>query len=323
MTTCPLTGQKINLVKPNPLKEVYYYETYMTGKVRITDVALDAAEGLSTREKELLTGICRNKTIKNEEPDVITASFLQTLNNQNIPYEFEERGIYFLQYLYDNGGKEHKSHNLNSDSDSPITYSSKEEFERIITFLKNENWITYENKISTKQCVFYKELMITKSGIQKIEDKTKINKKNNEELKELNELIDKIENKLRNIIVEVLIRETGKADFESLLTGDVKSQVRRRIEQHIEKHPNLLFDNFKPLNKSIQFCDIEHLKKIIIKEEFWEWFKLIFQDKSKVEKYFNQFSEIRHVVKHNREMTNLILHEGNAAIEWFEMTKFI
>jgi hypothetical protein len=120
-------------------------------------------------------------------------------------------------------------------------------------------------------------------------------------------------------VVEVLIRQTKTEDFENLLTGDAKQQVRRRIEQYLEKHPNQTKNDFKSLRKSVQFCDIEHLKKIILKDEYWDWFQSIFRDKLKVEKYFDQFSEIRHVVKHKREMTSLILNEGKASINWFEM----
>lgn len=81
----------------------------------------------------------------------------------------KKRAKHFLQYLYDNGGKEYKSHFVDSNTDSPITYSSKDEFERIITFLDSEGWITYEKKRGTQQCIIYQGLRITKLGIQHIE----------------------------------------------------------------------------------------------------------------------------------------------------------
>src|SRR4051812_25875800 len=124
MEVCPLTGQRINLQQPKPSVMEFFYETPMTGKVRISDVALMAASSLSLQEKQILTGMCRNRTIKNEEPIRITSAFMKQLNDQNIPYSFEERARHLLQYLYDNGGKEYKSYNINSDTDSPITYSS-------------------------------------------------------------------------------------------------------------------------------------------------------------------------------------------------------
>lgn len=169
MSTCPLTGERINLYQPNPSVLEFSYETIKTGKVRITDIALMTASNLSIEEKQILCGMCRNATIKKGDSLRITSALLQQLNNQDIPYAFEERAMYFLQYLYDNGGKVYKSHTFDSDTDSPITYSSKDEFERIITFLKSEDWVTYETKTGTQQCIIYQRLTITKSGIQQIE----------------------------------------------------------------------------------------------------------------------------------------------------------
>jgi hypothetical protein len=136
---------------------------------------------------------------------------------------------------------------------------------------------------------------------------------------ELNKQIDRIENELRILVADILIVQTGKEDFESLLTGDTKQQVRRRIEQHVAKHPNKTIEDFKLLKNSIEFFDIEHLKKLILRIDFWQYFESKFKDKFKVEKYFDQLSELRHVVKHTREMTDLILFEGKAALEWLEM----
>ncbi|MEO6330288.1 MAG: hypothetical protein ABIO55_15245 [Ginsengibacter sp.] len=169
MSTCPLTGKKINLRQPNPSVMEYYYETPKTGKVLITDVALMTAPNLSIEEKQILSGMCRNHTIKTDEPLKIKSALLQQLRDQEIPYGFEERAKHFLQYLYDNGGKEYKSHIMDSEIDSSITYSSRDEFERIIAFLESEGWITYKSKTGTQQCTLYQDLRVTKSGIQQVE----------------------------------------------------------------------------------------------------------------------------------------------------------
>src|ERR1051325_7275633 len=164
MKTCPFTNQEIDLQMPNPGQMMYYYETPMTGKVKITDIALASAESLTTEDREILVGICRNRTIKGEDPLIITYAFFNQLKNQPIPYKFEDRAKHFLQFLYDYGGKEYKSHNLSSGRDSPITYSSKDKIERIIKYLLGNNWINYENETRTKQCTFYQGLRINKNG---------------------------------------------------------------------------------------------------------------------------------------------------------------
>lgn len=164
---CPLTGQVI--VLNQSLDSIsYFYETPKTGKVKFTDVAFPAASELTPEEKWILTGICRNQTIKGEPPIMITAAFLKQLLNQEIPYAFEERARHLLKYLYDNGGKEYKSFNLNSSNDSPITYSSIDEFERIIRYLESESHIQSKST-KTNAGTFYQGLSLTKTGINEIE----------------------------------------------------------------------------------------------------------------------------------------------------------
>lgn len=76
MSICPLTGQQINLVQPNPSGSEFFYETTKTGKVKITDIALMSAPNLSVEEKIILTGICRNHTIKNDDAFRVTLALL-------------------------------------------------------------------------------------------------------------------------------------------------------------------------------------------------------------------------------------------------------
>jgi hypothetical protein len=317
MDICPLTGKKIKLIQPNPSTMEFFYETPMTGKVTITDIALMSAASLSEEEKRILVGMCRNKTLRNE-PFRITYALFNELKNQPIPYSFEEKVNHLLQYLYDNGGTEYKSQDFDSEMDAPITFSSQEEFERIIECLLENEWIRYKGIFPSKQSIFYSGIRISKEGVEKIEENFE-KREINDNKKELNELVDSIELKLRNIITSTLKLKTGKINFEDILTGEPKQQVRRRIKLHLEKHPNQDINDFQRLEKSIQFCDIEHLKTIVLKDEYWNFFEPKFKDKSFAEKYFDQFSELRHTLKHTRELTDLVAFEGQAAITWFTM----
>ena len=168
MEVCPLTGQNINL-EMDSRGSVISYKTRMTGKVQITSTAFSASSELSANEKYILIGICRNRAIRKEEPILITAALLSQLNNQEIPYAFQERARHFLKYLYDNGGNEYKEHDLSSAGDNAITYSSPDEFARIIKFLKEKEWIDYRSITRTNNGNLYNDLYITDNGIQEIE----------------------------------------------------------------------------------------------------------------------------------------------------------
>ena len=179
-------------------------------------------------------------------------------------------------------------------------------------------WILYKGIFPSKQSIFYNGVRISKQGIEKIEGTSDENEINNNK-DELNESVDNIELKLRNLVPSTLTLETGKSNFEDLITGEPKQQLRRRIKLHLEKHPNQDLNDFESLSKSIQFCDVEHLKAIVLKDEYWNFFEPKFKNRSSVEKYFDQFSELRHALKHIRELTDLVALEGRAAITWFTM----
>lgn len=129
--------------------------------------------------------------------------------------------------------------------------------------------------------------------------------------------VDNIEHKLRTIFVEKLVDKTGKENYEDILTGSPKNDIRRRIKQHVDQHPRENIDDYKLLKNAVQFTDIEHLKLVILKETNWQYFEPIFKTKEATEKYFNQLSQIRHPLKHSRKLTELVKLEGMASIEWF------
>lgn len=167
MEKCPLTGESINLMtSPNPRS--HYYQTPKTGKVVFTDLAYQAASHLSPTEKEILAGICRNRAINNQEPEMITESFLAQLKDQIIPSSFKERAGHYLQYLYNIGGEEYEDFEFDSDSESPVTYSSRDQFEKIIKYLISEGLLE-ATMVETIPTTFYSKAHLTKAGIQEVE----------------------------------------------------------------------------------------------------------------------------------------------------------
>jgi hypothetical protein len=167
MSRCPLTGRLVP-VNQFPDSLTFYYETPETGKVVFTDIALMEAPNLASEEKDILAGICRNRTINHDEPIIITAAFLKELKQQNIPYAFDARAKHFLKYLYDNGGKEYKSFDIEGQRDRYIAYASLDEFGRIMKYLKMENWIDPGQQFIGGAGQFH-GLTLTRYGIQEIE----------------------------------------------------------------------------------------------------------------------------------------------------------
>jgi len=167
--TCPFTGQDVEMYQPNARVMEYLYETETTGKILISDVALSGANNLGNGEKQIIRGLARNSAIRKEAPYTISYKLYSQLNNQDIPYGFDARVKHLLKYLYDHGGKEYVAFELSSERDSAISYSSRDEFERIIKCLVSEGWIIYNNLTATKNTYLYHQVQITRGGIQEIE----------------------------------------------------------------------------------------------------------------------------------------------------------
>jgi hypothetical protein len=160
--------------------------------------------------------------------------------------------------------------------------------------------------------------------IKQITERAEVVKENNQVVKQviserklIENDVDILEHKLRTIFVDILVNKTGKENYEDIITGSPKSDIRRRIKQHVDKHPRENINDYKSLKNAIEFTDIEHLKLVILKESNWQHFEPIFRTKDATEKYFNQLSQIRHPLKHSRKLTDLVKLEGMVSIEWF------
>lgn len=161
--------------------------------------------------------------------------------------------------------------------------------------------------------------------IEQITERAEAIKENHKVVKEvvserklIEDDVDIIEHKLRDIFVKTIVNKTGKENYEDIITGSPKSDLRRRIKQHVDKHPRENIADYKTLKNAIEFADIEHLKLVILKESNWQYFEPIFKTKEATEKYFNQLSQIRHPLKHSRKLTDLVKLEGMVSIEWFK-----
>ena len=171
-TVCPLTGAATTIYfVGSPCS--HRYETSATGTVWLSDQARMAVDLLTPEQKYILAGVCRNRSIRNQDTEMIMLKDLQHLDALDIPYGFEERAWHLLHYLYDNGGKKDRlTHHLNSSNDCPISYSTPAEFIRIVKYLKDKGWVSYDHSVPTQSYTHYQGLGISEDGINEIEKGT-------------------------------------------------------------------------------------------------------------------------------------------------------
>lgn len=133
---------------------------------------------------------------------------------------------------------------------------------------------------------YYVEQITEKARL--IKESNKVIEKTKSESKLIEEDVDAIEQKLRAVFNNVLESATGKKNYQDIITGNPKSDLKRRIKQHVDLHPKESISDYDLLKDAIDFADIEHLKLTILKDANWQFFEPIFKTKEASEKYFNQ-----------------------------------
>lgn len=140
---CAIIGYKLKEGELKPvLGTTLEYETEYVGKVKIT---IPAYQELLTGifERYIIAGICKDRTLRNEEPVLIDSNFIRDgYKSLKPPTDFEEKCNHFLRYLYKNGGRENNEFEFNSTIHSPLAFADSSEFSRIIDLLKTDLLIT-------------------------------------------------------------------------------------------------------------------------------------------------------------------------------------
>lgn len=165
---CCITGYKFsgNEVKP-VTSSVLEYSTPFVGNVKVElSVYVEMLNDGSLFPRDILSGITKNRTLNGEEPVIFTHEFVtEGYKSLNPPTEFEEKALHFLRYLYNNGGDVNKNFELKSGAHCMIAYATPDEFNRILDYLSDEQFIDIGH--STKLAggsVLYQRIKVSSLG---------------------------------------------------------------------------------------------------------------------------------------------------------------
>lgn len=168
---CALIGFPL---KQNEIKSItgpiIEYKTKYVGKVKITLPAYQEINQIGN-VRYIIAGICKNRTLQNQEPILIDTEFIKKgYLSLKPPLAFAEKCNSFLKTMYHMGGKENVKFRLTSTEDFPLAYSTQEEFTRIIDQLESDYFISIDNKSKTlEKHEFYFGLKLTNYGKEEVE----------------------------------------------------------------------------------------------------------------------------------------------------------
>jgi hypothetical protein len=131
------------------------------------------------------------------------------------------------------------------------------------------------------------------------------------QLRELDAEIEKVELRVRAIVVEAL------GDKPLLLPSHIQVKVEERIQASTRKNPGQDTERFRMLAGQLEFCDLRELQDTLVTKALWPHFEARFKNKAALEMRFNQLAELRNGIRHSRSVDEVTRKDGEAALHWF------
>lgn len=133
------------------------------------------------------------------------------------------------------------------------------------------------------------------------------------QLKELDSKIESLELKLRDLIAEKIDDE----QFNIQVPPHILEKVNKRIQNTLRKNPGLNPEVFKQSRKRLDYFDLQEYCDLIISRDSWGLFEPTIRNKQMLQEKFSKLGELRNSIRHSRDVSEVTILEGKAAIIWF------
>lgn len=132
---------------------------------------------------------------------------------------------------------------------------------------------------------------------------------------ESDSVVNQLEEVLRNKIHDTLSAQS--ADYWLVnIPNHTRDNLLKRIEKEIRKAPGDNVERFNSPRTKLDYCDISDYADIILSKTNWELFQQEFGSKGTCARMLGDFREYRNAVKHNRDISEIVALQGQAAIVW-------
>jgi len=128
--------------------------------------------------------------------------------------------------------------------------------------------------------------------------------------------VDLLEIRLRDFIDHRLSAVIGPHYWKRTMPGDVITTVKQLIAERLSRHPYEDPSLFASGRRRLDFCDVSHYEKIILKN--WAQFEEFFQRKEEFQRHIAAYRTLRNCVQHNRQPSDIEQQLGEVAMMWLE-----
>lgn len=134
-------------------------------------------------------------------------------------------------------------------------------------------------------------------------------------LKEVDEEIEKVELKIRDFIAYKFDAEEDV--YSNRTPSHIQDKVNRRIGAILKKSMTLNSHDLAEFRKRLDYFDLQEYCDFIVAKNNWSAFENDFNNKAQLMNKFAQLGDLRNSLRHSRDVSEIVLMEGKAAILWF------
>lgn len=129
--------------------------------------------------------------------------------------------------------------------------------------------------------------------------------------------VEELELAIRQLIEDVAAEHEEDIVSNSYIPRHIVPKLDGKIQKYLKENPSDSAESFKSLKKQLKFFDVSEYCDLIISSTNWQYFEPYFNDKTSLQSRFKQLQNLRNTLAHNRELTDVIIKDGEAAILWF------
>ena len=132
--------------------------------------------------------------------------------------------------------------------------------------------------------------------------------------------VEAMEMAIRKLIVDVAADHEEDIDLKDYIPHHFADKLEGRIKAHLKNNPSETAESFQALPEKLKFFDLSEYCELIVSKQNWPLFEPFFGSKGALQSRFSQLQNLRNTLAHNRDLTDVIIKDGEAAILWFSST---
>lgn len=132
--------------------------------------------------------------------------------------------------------------------------------------------------------------------------------------------VQDIEIALRQLIVDIATEHEEDINLKSYIPHHLVPRLSDRINAHLKNNPSETAESFDELSQKLKFFDMGDYCELITAKDNWSYFEPYFGHKGTLQSRFSQLQILRNTLAHNRDLTDVVIKDGEAAILWFSST---